>query len=276
MKVVILGAKGFVGSALSERLVGMGHDVIRLGRPEFDLTDPSTFVRIPADVEVLIHSAGQVGATENDDLAWKTNVHSSFYLGKYLRSWTRTPLMIYLSSGAVYGMNRHVVTCADGPHPEGLYGVSKFLSEQMFETMLSGRLVILRLFFPFGPRQKLPRFIPSLVARIARGEEVEITNAGGPVVNPIYIEDLVNQVALIMSERRRSCYNLGGASEVTVKSIAETIAGVLDVKARFSIKNENSGLNMVCTPDLPSMVTASFEEVLESTTQALMKSLNLD
>src|SRR4030095_1002891 len=79
MEVLITGAAGFLGSALSRRLVGDGHHVRALVRPgsdassldgvavervSGDVTDPGSVARAVQGVEVVFHLAGLRRAPE--------------------------------------------------------------------------------------------------------------------------------------------------------------------------------------------------------------------
>jgi 3-oxoacyl-[acyl-carrier protein] reductase len=60
--VLVLGGRGDIGSAISERFAAAGHPVLAVGRAEFDLTDPASidawFDRPHPSIGVLVHSAG--------------------------------------------------------------------------------------------------------------------------------------------------------------------------------------------------------------------------
>ena len=104
MRFTILGASGFVGSALTRHLERNGEQVVPLSRPSFDLTAPRTFSLIPQNTDILIHAAGHVGNAPNDSVIWEVNVESTYYLIQYLNANCRPRLLVFFSSGAVYGM----------------------------------------------------------------------------------------------------------------------------------------------------------------------------
>lgn len=263
--VTILGTTGFVGSALVRYLEGKGEDLTLLDMPHFDLTCPETYNQIPRESDILIHAAGYVGSASQDSILWKTNVESTYYLIRYLNASCRPHLVIYLSTGAVYGMQLDAVTCDSSLRPVGLYAVSKLLSERMFETLLDCDLVILRLFFPFGPGQQPPRLIPRLIHQIARDQPLEInTTQGLPFINPIFIDELVRQISQIMHEPKRTYYNLGGPNAWSIRQIAEALAQLLGQQPKFMVKNTASG-NMMCKPDLPTSTQTTFEQHLAET-----------
>lgn len=263
-KVTILGATGFVGSRLAQHLEETGESVIRLNRPAFDLTVPDSLLQIPLDTQILIHAAGHMGDASQDKIIWKTNVESTYYLVRHLNTYGCPCLMVYLSSGAVYGMQPEAVTCASPLRPNSLYGVSKLLAEQMIQKMLHAQAVILRLFFPFGPGQRPPRLIPRLIKRIYCGEPIEITSSGGPIINPIFISDLVEQIVQVMYAPVRTCYNLAGTTFRSIRQIAEASAYILGKTPHF-IARTGEIANMMCQPDLLGGQGATFEEQLAVT-----------
>jgi len=258
--ITILGATGFVGSALSRRLQNLGEIVVNLSRPDFELTRPDTFRTIPSETDILIHAAGHVGSAAKDEILWQTNVESTYYLVQYLNADCRPRLVVYLSSGAVYGFQPQTIDGATPLRPDSLYGLSKLLAERILETMLDAKVVTLRLFFPFGPGQKTTRLIPSLTQRIMQGQPVELnTPLGLPMINPIYINDLVVQIIHILHEPSRACYNLGGERAYSIKQIAEAIARTLNTTPRFLTVEREVG-NMMCKPDLPGADPEAFGE----------------
>lgn len=265
MKITILGAAGFTGSALAQYFENRGQEVFRLTRPRFDLTDPSTFNCIPADTEVLIHAAGCVGEGWPEETLWKVNVESTYHLAQYVNTQCRTPLFIYLSSGAVYGLQpEEALTCASPLQPQGLYAVSKFLAEQTLSVLLRTQLLRVRLFFPFGPGQRPPRLIPSLIQRIARGQAVDLnTNEGRPFINPIFIDTLVSQISQIIASPERPCYNIGGSRVCSIRQIAEAIGKELKVEVKFTVKEKLVG-DSKCQPDFLEPGGDNFEQQLAS------------
>lgn len=62
MKALVLGGRGAIGSAISERLTGVGCQVTSVGRQEFDLTDSGQiatfFSNTEACFDILVHSGG--------------------------------------------------------------------------------------------------------------------------------------------------------------------------------------------------------------------------
>ncbi|MBI3986944.1 MAG: SDR family oxidoreductase [Lentisphaerae bacterium] len=267
MKIGVLGASGFVGSALVEHLEKAGHDVTGLSRPDFDLTRPATFARIPAGIETLILAAGHVGGAPKDRVLWRTNVEAVYALTEFLNKRGPPRLVMYLSSGAVYGTAKAVVTSHSPARPDSLYGLSKLLAEQILSSMLNTEVMILRLFFPFGPGQKPTRLIPRLIGRIRSGEPVDVTHDGGLKINPLFIEVLVRQTAALLRRPGTAVHNLGGPAVRSIRQLAESIGGLLGKKPRFVVK-EGAGGWLAGHADLPSGEETDFDRQLALTVEA--------
>jgi NAD(P)-dependent dehydrogenase (short-subunit alcohol dehydrogenase family) len=60
--VLVLGGRGDIGSSIARRFAAAGHQVLAVGRAEFDLTDPESidawFDQPHPPIGVLVHSAG--------------------------------------------------------------------------------------------------------------------------------------------------------------------------------------------------------------------------
>lgn len=263
MKITILGSSGFIGSALSRYLEENGEQVIRLKRPDFDLNLPSTFTQIPSDTDIVIHAATCVG-NDLDGLIWKTNVISTYYLIQYLNTQNHPCLVIYLSSGAVYGAQSRPITLSSPLCPDSLYGISKLLAEYMIGKILRSKSVILRLFFPFGPGQSPPRLIPRLIQQISKNKAVMINSQPGPTINPIFINDLVYQITKIIQNPIYTHYNLGGSKTVSIRKISEIISQYLGKTLTFRIQDKPIE-DLVCRPDLLCEEELSFKEEVAMT-----------
>lgn len=79
MKILLLGATGYIGSVLAERLAGGGHEVVALVRPKAretavtgevrhgDLYEPETLKSaVTPDIDVVVHAANPTGDEEVD------------------------------------------------------------------------------------------------------------------------------------------------------------------------------------------------------------------
>lgn len=79
MKILVLGATGYIGSVLTERLAERGHEAVALVRPKArdtavpgevrhgDLYEPETLKSaVTPDIDVVVHSANPTGDEQVD------------------------------------------------------------------------------------------------------------------------------------------------------------------------------------------------------------------
>jgi UDP-glucose 4-epimerase len=240
VEVAVLGASGFVGRNLVASLkTSEKYQVIALARPEFDLCKPDTYSLIPESVDVIVHAAGAVGCNGDEKHYWEMNVISAYTLANYLKSRMKVPQIVYLSTGAVYSSTDHPLRVTDNIKPSSLYGMSKYCAEEIFRCYSSSPLAVLRLFFPYGPGQSDDRFMPNLCRKIAGGEPVMLNIGDRPLVNPIFIDDLVSILRNIIDSHTTGIMNIGGPEVVSIRWLAEKIAELLGLQARFVASNNN-------------------------------------
>jgi nucleoside-diphosphate-sugar epimerase len=136
LKVAIVGANGFTGSTLLKVLAKRADiEVLKLGRPEFDLT----FVdqcKLPPSVDCLVIASGVTEGT-NEYLQQINAFGPTQLVLEHLRK-RGLKKVIYLSSGAVYGdvsTQTHIKTTTK---PESSYDRSKLYVEQFIEHAAKG------------------------------------------------------------------------------------------------------------------------------------------
>jgi len=161
MKVLITGATGFVGSALTERVNSL-YDIIALVRTQSDVLPASIQQLVaenifeadfPENVDVIIHLAGRahiLNDQSTDPLAEfrKVNVEGTLQLARQALE-KKVKRFIFMSSIGVNGSvtSQQPFTEDASPHPHADYAVSKLEAEEALKKLFAGsetELVIIR------------------------------------------------------------------------------------------------------------------------------------
>ncbi len=199
-EVIITGANGYVGGALSRRLAGQGytvHNLVRNPKGRDDIAWDFTGgevpkMRVQRDA-VIVHCAASMKVSDRDEL-WRTNVLGTQAVAEWALGIAASHLIL-ISTGGVYSYcNKHDWKEDETVEPIGAYGHSKYLSEcvtRMYAASAGVPTTVFRLFFPFDLKGEggLSRVI---VERIRQRLPLNINEGGRPTMNPVEINDFVN------------------------------------------------------------------------------------
>ena len=203
MKIVITGANGLVGKALSKALV-THHATVSLGHSDLDITDQDA-VRIVLDRErpdlVINCAVVQVDACElNPALAEAVNVAGPANLARF------APSIIHFSTNYVFDgepPGRPPYTIFDETRPINVYGLTKLQGEH---AVIEGnrQYFIIRTAWVYGSGK--PSFLASVPKDLREGKRVKaITDAYSTTT---YVEDLVSRTIEIMEAGEYGIYHV--------------------------------------------------------------------
>ncbi len=231
MNLGIIGARGFVGAHLLEHLKALGVDATGYTRETLDLGEPASLANLGAH-DVVVNCIAQVSGSAAELFA--TNVRGVHGLCAELNRRAVKPYLLQLSSGAVYGYADHAVDAQSQAAPLGDYALTKFLGDEVVRLHYQGSWAIARLYFPYGEGQAEERLIPRLVKRVLTGEVIDISRHGGcPLINPMHISDLCQQLYGMARDKAAGIHLLGGRELVSIRDIAQMIGRISGVEPRF-------------------------------------------
>jgi nucleoside-diphosphate-sugar epimerase len=259
MKALVTGAAGFIGSTLSERLLGEGADVVGLDcftdyypRPmkERNLANLSkdarfTFVESTiqqADLAGILrgcthvfHLAAQAGVRKSwgRDFAVYTinNIEATQVLLEAVAAARHIERVVYASSSSVYGDLVAMPMREDAlPQPVSPYGVTKLAAEQLcylYYTNHQVPTVSLRYFTVYGPRQRPDMGFHKFLRAAIRGEAMSLFGDGEQTRDFTYVHDAVSAtIAAATKGVPGGVYNIGGGSRVSMNQVMEIIGRV--------------------------------------------------
>jgi dTDP-4-dehydrorhamnose reductase len=193
LKILVTGAGGLVGRAVSEHCAAQGDDVFGFDHRSLDIGDASA-VRIALTAnkpDVVINCAAwtDVDGCESDPAhAEQANALGPVVLATASRE--IDALLITISTDYVFdGAKEGFYTQRDQPNPISIYGQSKLEGERRSQAAWA-RTIVVRSGYIFGEGGK--NFLSTLLARAARHEPLKAIS--DMVGTPTYAPDLARRM----------------------------------------------------------------------------------
>lgn len=256
MTILITGASGFIGSALSQHLEKAGHSIIRLGRKDGNISNPEVLAKMDdMKIEHVFHLAASGIIPESWEVIpeyLESIVVGSSRVFEACKRWKAS--YTYLSS-YMYGMPEYLPI--DEEHRNAAknpYALSKKLSEEVcrfYSQELGVQGIIIRPFVVFGPGQKNTFLIPMLIQQALENDEIVVNDLTPKKRDYLYIEDLVNLLEkTIHTTHHGEAYNAAMGVSYTVSelvSIIQSCVGSSKPLRSRGIERKNDYPNVVAS-----------------------------
>jgi UDP-glucuronate 4-epimerase len=275
MRILVTGGAGFIGSHLVEKLLAAGHQVAILD--DFnDFYDPqikhANIARVAKDVtmyhvdlrdgasvrnlfhrekfETVAHLAARAGvrpSIQQPQLYYDTNVSGTLHLLD-AASVTGVERFVFASSSSVYGISKKVPFSEDQHLTQTLspYAATKIAAEFLcssYSHLYQMRVVALRYFTVYGPRQRPDLAIHQFTRRIYAGQPIEQFGDGTTRRDYTYIDDVIQgtMAALKYDGPLFDIFNLGESDTIQLRDLIAAIENALGKKAKVNRMPEQPG-----------------------------------
>ncbi len=264
MKCLVTGAAGFIGSHISEALIGQGHEVVGIDCftdyyardiKESNLStlrDSPRFTMVEADlleydlerlldgVEAVFHEAAQAGVRASWGQSFRIYTENNIRATQRLLETARTlPIkrFVYASSSSIYGDAIELPVRETAlPQPVSPYGVSKLAAEHLchlYRVNYGVPTVALRYFTVYGPRQRPDMGFHKFIRALLSGEEIVIYGDGNQTRDFTFVSDAVAaNLACMEADVAGQVFNIGGGSRVSVNYVLDVLQRLSGLQAR--------------------------------------------
>ena len=258
MRFLITGGAGFIGSHLSEDLLGSGHSVVAIddlstGRMQnvhalshnkrFQLvvesiTNTTVMDRLVSECDIIIHLAAAVGVeliVRSPVHTIETNVMGTENVLRTARRYRKKILIA--STSEIYGKLTNVPFSEDDDslmgattHHRWAYATSKALDEFLalaYHKEMGLPVVIFRLFNTIGPRQRgrYGMVVPRFVRQALSGSDITVYGDGKQSRCFCDVRDVIPAIKGLAEspEAEGRVFNIGANDEITIIDLARKV-----------------------------------------------------
>lgn len=279
MRILLTGGAGFLGSHISERLLGKGHKVICMdnlitGRKEnishlvanenfeFVKHDVSKYIIVKGKVDYVLHFASPASPVDYLEHPIKTlkvgslGTHNALGVAK-----AHGAKFLLASTSEVYGdplVNPQPETYwgnVNPTGPRGVYDEAKRFGEAITLAYMRSHGIdtkIVRIFNTYGERMRRRdgRVVPNFIDQALNGEPLTVYGDGLQTRSFCYVSDLIDGIMLLMESDINEPVNIGNPGEMTILDFAKKIKEITGSKSEIVFKDLPVNDPKVRRPDI--------------------------
>lgn len=235
--IIVTGANGFIGRYAVNRLILEKYKVYTIDRNDRKFGAPevthikaelSNSENVPDVIEkigaadIMIHLAADI-AVPGDSITIGNNI-SGLINTIAIAQKSRVRHFIYLSSIPLIGKISYIPIDEKHPvHPRSSYHWSKWLGEKMLEDCcdIFETISKIRIPSPIGAGMRDNVFLPSLLKKMIRGDDVEIYGSGKRIQNYIDVRDIAEALLGVIKNKSQGLYLIAGERSISNWDLAK-------------------------------------------------------
>lgn len=226
-RVILIGARGFIGAALDRRLRAEGIAVQALGSAELDLLDAAAAEQLAAmlwhqDAIVMLAALtpdrGRDIATLMKNLAMMRNVCAAVEKSGCAH-------FVYVSSDAVYPFAQGMVNEDTAASPNDLYGAMHHTREVMARSFAKIPVLVLRPTLVYGVDDTHNAYGPNRFRRLAQKErKITLFGNGEETRDHIHVDDVAALLVRCLQHRSSGILNAATGASKSFREVAELVS----------------------------------------------------
>jgi nucleoside-diphosphate-sugar epimerase len=244
VSVAVTGAAGFVGRALTRRLVEQGRRVVAVDRAwqpntagvtvlTADLLDGDSLVQVALrEAEAVVHLAGCPGVRDSapdvEARRHRDNVESTRVVAGLVPP--DVPLLVS-SSSSVYGGARfgRASRETDPLHPRGGYARSKTEAEQVCARRVvgGGHVLVVRPFTVVGEGQRADMALSRWAAAAVAGDPLRVFGSLERTRDFTCVREVCRGLTALLESGASGVVNLGSGSPRTLREVVRALGSAL-------------------------------------------------
>jgi nucleoside-diphosphate-sugar epimerase len=230
-RVVVLGARGFIGCALLAALERGGIPALAPSRGELDLAADGAGDRLAAmlcETDALVLLAAVTPDKGRGLGPFLQNIRLAANVCAALERVTPAHV-VYFSSDGVYPLGDGIVTEQCCAQPADLYGMMHLAREMMVKTSTKAPVAVLRPTLVYGAQDTHNSYGPNRLRRAAhRDGRIALFGEGEELRDHIAVEDVAALTLLVLRHASAGTLNLATGHSVSYADLAKRVAALFD------------------------------------------------
>ncbi|KOP82291.1 dTDP-4-dehydrorhamnose reductase [Cytobacillus solani] len=219
MNILITGAHGQLGKELEKQLC-TSHSVIGLGKKDLDITNKIQVDHLISHYkpQLIIHAAAFTAVDQCEiepKKAMEVNALGTQYIAHAANKIQAR--LFYISSDYVFdGKKNKPYTEEDEPNPQSIYGLSKWLGEQLTRHCYHSTIIRTSWLYGHGGNN----FVKTMLNLSKKGKEIKVVN--DQLGSPTYVNDLTEMIIQLM-DKKNGIYHISNSGSCTWNEFARAI-----------------------------------------------------
>jgi len=225
-RVVVIGARGFIGAALLRQFGSVGVPVLGLSSTDIDLCSDGAgerlAARLKADDTVLMLAA----LTPDKGRGVATMIRNLAMMEQFCAALAKAGCahLVYFSSDAVYGLGPARVTEETSAAPQDLYG-TMHLARELMAREVKAPVLVLRPTLVYGAGDTHNAYGPNRFRRSAVADgRITLFGGGEETRDHVYVDDVAALALRAVRSRSAGVLNVATGVSTTFRRVAELVA----------------------------------------------------
>lgn len=258
MKILITGGAGFIGSNLTKRLVGDGHEVVvldnllrgnKIDKSSFeairfvkgDVRDAALVNELALGCDIIYHFAAVLGVdvvADNPVETMDVEVIGTRNVVKAAEQ-NNVKKVLYASTSGIYGHSaiESALTEEVLVDPRTSYAMAKryneiYLASNHEEKGLEA--ICLRFFNVYGENQDNRMVVPRFFEQAVSGKPITVFGTGAQTRDFTYIDDTIEACVRLMNVKGYHVVNIANEAEWNIQYLAERIKEISGSNSEIS------------------------------------------
>jgi nucleoside-diphosphate-sugar epimerase len=261
-RVAVVGAGGFVGGAVADRLEKAGIETVRIGRKDVDLLAPDAVQKLaghlkPGDALVAVSAMAPVknAAMLRDNMSLVLAIATA-------AADASLDHVVNIGSDALYSDSDAPLTEASLTAPDNLHGVMHFAREVIFKNTIKVPLAFVRPTLIYGARDPHNGYGPNRFRRLAaEGKTITLFGNGEERRDHVYVGDVAELVYRVLMNKSAGAINAVSGTVTSFRDIAEKVVALSGSKSAIEPTPRSGAMpHNGYRPFDPAAIHAAFPE----------------